>query len=103
MKAFVVPDAPNLVGSVLVSYEEASSAQACVQSYRSVHNKEAEVLCPLQTEPSLEVVPALESVNTENEGLGERATVEMRDALSATTESTEDIAAGVDDFLNSLL
>ena len=97
MKAFVVPDAPSLVGSVLVSYEEASSAQACVQSYRSVHNKDAEVVCPLQTEP------ALESVDTGNEGPGEVMTVEMLDAPPATTESTEDIVAGVDDFLNSLL
>ena len=100
VKAFVVPDSPSLEGSVLVSYEEASSARACAESFRDIHGKEAEVFSP-PSEPS---EPTLDAACADDDDPGgEMKPVTDQPVMTTTTEGAEDLAAGVDDFLNSLL
>lgn len=93
VKAFVVPDSLSLVGSILVSYEEAKAAQACAENYRSSTGREAVVFSPNALESSVPLVSG-EVVST-----GSSATYEPPESA----EIGEDLTAGVDDFLNSLL
>jgi hypothetical protein len=91
VRALIVPSMEGWVGDVLVSFDDSLAATACSSFMEATHSITCQVIAPqIIAEPQLVQV---------QKDKGET----LREDEGVVNEVDSSIAAGVDDFLNSLL